>query len=87
MAQLPVFYRHPETGEDCLVVVFADSREERDLMVRSIAMSWEVLALRYDNEQLFTYWHDGVLRCGTVEAESAAEAEAHLTAFAFQAMI
>lgn len=79
MRQYPIFYRHPVTGDDCMIVVNGASRHERDRRAVAIARTWEVLGLVHGDAMLFTYNFDGTLCAGSVIAINAADAEQQLT--------
>lgn len=81
MRQYPIFYPHPETGADCVLVVGAESREDRDLRALAISRTWTALGLTHGRSVLFVYRHDGQLCAATVCARTLAEAERHLASF------
>lgn len=82
MKQYPIFYPHPDTGEDCLIVVAARNRHERDLRAQAIASTWHVTGPLHGDDLMFVYWFQGRSWAGTVPACSYAEADRHLAQLA-----
>jgi hypothetical protein len=81
MNHYPIFYQHPKTGQDCLIVIGAESREDRDLRALAISRTWTALGLKWGRNIVFVYRYDGRLCAGEVLADSLTDAEAHLASF------
>ena len=82
MKHYPRFFRHPSSGEDCLLVLAATGPEEMPARLAALASTWRLIGVSCGDEFVFTYKFQGRLWAASIAAKTGGDAEAQLNALA-----